>query len=337
MSASLNHDARLTRLQAAAPQLAAAFGLDLQGVRRLPSLSRAVFALEDAAGRYVLRVHHEREQGAQLDSLLTWLQALADARLRVPRPLPAATGAWLAQVPVDGLPGQQPCSLLTWLPGASLPPESLTPAQARAMGDLLARLHNLAAQWSPPPNFARPRLDADGLFGAHSPYACATGDALFTPELRELLAAVAQRTRAVMQRLDAQPESCGLIHADFIVKNCLFSDAGVAALDFDDCAWGYFLYDLAPALLQFSALPAQAALTEALWTGYCARRPVVQTQRRKLETLVAARLAASCRWLAANQHAPTVRAQTAELLAQRTLTLRDFLATGRVRRRSLML
>ncbi len=337
MSASLNHEARLALLQAAAPTLGAAFGLDVLRVHRLPSLSRAVFALEDAAGRYVLRVHHDHERGEQLNSLLTWLQALAGTGLCVPRPLPGVAGAWLAQVQVDGLPGQQRCSLLTWLPGAALAPESLTPAQARAMGDLLARLHNFATRWSPPPGFARPRLDADGLFGAHSPYASATGDALFTPELRELMAAVAQGTRELMQRLDAQPDVRGLIHADFIVKNCLFSDAGVSALDFDDCAWGYFLYDLAPAILQFSALPGQAALAEALWTGYTLRRPVAQTQCSELETLVAARLAASCRWLAANQHAPQVRAQTPELLAQRTITLRDYLATGRVRRRSAML
>ena len=334
----MNHEARLALLEAAAPQLGAVYGIEVLRVRRLPSISRAVFALEDASGRYVLRVHHQGESRVQLDSLLTWLCSLAGVgQLCVPRPLATAQGALLAEVRVDGLPGLQPCSLLSWLPGASLAPEALVPGQARAMGELLAQLHDFAAQWRPPPGFARPCLDAAGLFGERSPYASDAGDALFSSELRGLMAAVAQRTQMLMQRLDAQPDARGLIHADFIAKNCLFTGAGACALDFDDCAWGYFLYDLAPAMLQFSALPGHTNLAEALWAGYTARRPLPQTQRNELETLVAARLVASCRWLAANQQVPQLRAQTAELLAQRAATLRDYLDTGRVRRRSAML
>ena len=334
----MNHEARLALLEAAAPQLGAAFGIEALRVRRLPSISRAVFALEDASGRYVLRVHHAGESCIHLESLLIWLQALSGAgRLCVPRPLTTVQGPLLGEVNVAGLPDVQRCSLLSWLPGVSLTPEALAPGQARAMGELLARLHDFAAQWRPPPGFARPRLDAAGLFGEHSPYASDAGDALFSSELRGLMAAVAQRTQRLMQRLDAQPHARGLIHADFIAKNCLFTDAGACALDFDDCAWGYFLYDLAPAMLQFSALPGHTALAEALWAGYTARRPLPQAQRNDLETLVAARLVASCRWLAANQHVMQVRARTAQLLAQRAATLRNFLVTGRVRRRSAML
>ena len=44
----MNHEARLALLEAAAPQLGAAFGIEVLRVRRLPSISRAVFALEDA-------------------------------------------------------------------------------------------------------------------------------------------------------------------------------------------------------------------------------------------------------------------------------------------------
>ena len=88
MSASISHEMRLALLEAAAPQLGAAYGIEVLRVRRLPSISRAVFALEDAGGRYVLRVHQGQERGDQLESLLVWLQALAVAgRLCVPRPL----------------------------------------------------------------------------------------------------------------------------------------------------------------------------------------------------------------------------------------------------------
>ncbi len=336
MDAGLEHEARLAALERSAPSLARAFGLDLHGVRRLPSISRAVFALDTAAGRFVLRLHPGAACPGHLESTLLWLEALVGAGFRVPRPLRTGEGALLVETRVDGPAGMQRASLLTWLPGESLAPEQLEPRHARAMGDMLARLHDCAMRWSPPPGFTRPLLDAGGLFGARSPYA-ADADAHFSGELQEVMAEVARRTRALMQRLDATSDARGLIHADFIVKNCLFAATGIAALDFDDCAQGYWLYDLAPATLQFSARPAAAELAVALWAGYTARRPLPASQRADLETFVAARLAASCRWLLANRHVARVRAQTPALLAQRTAELRAYLDTGRVRRRSAML
>ncbi len=337
MGVANEHDRRLALLEAAAFRAGGLFGIEVQRVSRLPSLTRAVFALDCAAGRYVLRMHAADERSDQLESLLRWLQALTTAGLCVPRPLTMEDGRPLAEVAVAGLPGRQRCSLLTWLPGESLKPEQLTPGHARSMGGLLARMHDCAANWQPPAGFVRPRLDAGGLFGQGSPYASDSAAEFFSAELRQTMAAVAERTRALMQCLDAEAGAFGLVHADLIAKNCLFVEHGVCALDFDHCAWGYYLYDLAPAMLQFSALPAREALAEALWTGYTARRPMASQWRDGLETFVAARLVASCRWLAANREVPQVRAQMEQLLAQRTATLRDYLATGRLRRRSTML
>ena len=337
MDAAIGHDGRLAALEAAAPRASRLFGIKVQGVRRLPSLTRAIFALDSPEGRHVLRIHAASERSDHLESTLRWLQALATAGLRVPRPLTAGDGRLLADIAVTGLPGIQHCSLLTWLRGESVTPEALTPVQARAMGAFLARLHDSAARWQPPPGFVRPRLDAEGLFGHCSPYGSDAAEELFSQELREAMTAVEQGTRSLMRVLDAQTGAFGLIHADLIAKNCLFVEGSVCALDFDSSAWGYCLYDLAPAMLQFSALPNREALSEALWAGYTTRRPLPPQQREDLEVLVAARLVASCRWLAANRHAPAVRAQMNDLLAQRTMTLRDYLATGRVRRRSAML
>ena len=336
MDASLDHDARLARLEAAAPEMGAAFGIAARRVRRLPSVTRAVFALEGEEGRFVLRVHGDDESREHIESLLRWLRALAEGGLPVPRPLCAGLGDMLPEQVVAGLPGRQRCSLLTWLEGATLTPQELTPDHLRAMGELLAHLHDFAACWRTPPGFARPRLDADGLFGERSAGAEAD-EACFSAELREAMRHVERQTRALMRRLDATPAAQGLIHGDLIAKNCLFRDDGVCALDFDGCGHGYFLYDLAPAMLQVSALTRRRALADALWTGYTTRRPLPEARRAELEVFVAARLAASCRWLAAHRHVPAVCARMADLLAQRTLTLRDYLATGRVRRRSAML
>ncbi len=331
------HDLRHPALEAAAPEIAATFGLALRGIRRLPSLTRPVFALETGVGRFVLRVHPEDARADELNSLLTWLEALAAAGLPVPRPRRTLQGTWLSEHTLGGLPGLQRCSLLTWLDGTALTPEEMTPDHATAMGDLLARLHDFAARWPAPAGFVRPCLDADGLFGERSPYASKGSEGLFSAELREAMHGVELRTRALLHRMRDSPDAWGLIHGDLIAKNCLFGDDGTCALDFDNCGRGCFLYDLAPATLQFSGLPAGEALARALWTGYTARRSLSPARRADLETLVAARLAASCRWLVAHRQAPALRGRVEDLLEQRTSTLRDYLTTGRVRRRSEML
>jgi Ser/Thr protein kinase RdoA (MazF antagonist) len=40
----------------------------------------------------------------------------------------------------------------------------------------------------------------------------------------------------------------GLIHADLRLANLMVDDQGLTAIDFDDCGFGWWVYDLASAL-----------------------------------------------------------------------------------------
>jgi Ser/Thr protein kinase RdoA (MazF antagonist) len=128
-----------------------------------------------------------------------------------------------------------------------------------------------------------------------------------------------------------------MIHGDFITKNTIFQGDQVCALDFEYCAFGYFLYDLAPALLGLSPLEHYAMLKDALWQGYTAYRPLPDRYRDYLETFVAGRHVASCRWIASNLDNPQIREHAPQILADRTDELRDFLRTGRLERKSAIL
>jgi Ser/Thr protein kinase RdoA (MazF antagonist) len=222
---------------------------------------------------------------------------------------------------------------MSWLEAEPAAVAAITPEQAAQVGTFLARLHQFSASYQPPAGFERPRLDWTGLFSDDSIYASA-GDSVFSAEQVAVMRAVAERVRETMQALDAQPDSFGLIHGDFIAKNVLFSESQVCALDFEYCAFGYYLYDLAPALLGWNALPAYADLKAALWETYSRQRPQVADQAEYLETLVAGRHVASCRWIASNLHNPKIRNAAPEILAQRSDELRGFLATGQLLRES---
>jgi Ser/Thr protein kinase RdoA (MazF antagonist) len=129
-------------------------------------------------------------------------------------------------------------------------------------------------------------------------------------------------------------------------------------LDFDDCGYGYFLYEFAPLLLfvrpphsqiqpvtsgdtgssvtnpprpEGEGLGVRAkyqALKSAAWESYTAVRPQPDWQFGALETLVAGRFAASCLWVASHHDHPAYRDKAPAILAERITRLTAFLETG---------
>jgi Ser/Thr protein kinase RdoA (MazF antagonist) len=131
-----------------------------------------------------------------------------------------------------------------------------------------------------------------------------------------------------MRLLDAIPGSFGLIHADLIWKNVLYHVSGVGAVDFDDCAFGYLLYDLAPMLLSFKDEQNGGELRQALWEGYTSINTLPDSYSAYTETFVAARHMASIRWIAGNTSNPSVRDRAPEIIAHRVRQLARFVETG---------
>ena len=254
--------------------------------------------------------------------------------MRAPCPIATTDGALLVELAHDDLPPPHSAfaCLFDFLPGESKPASDLTGDDVHKVGQYLARLHR-DAQFEPPADFVRPRLDADGMYGSNSPYASAHEDWLSNEQLA-VCASVEDAARDCMARLADAPDSFGLIHADLLAKNILFQDGEVAALDFEFCAHGFFLYDLAPLLWQLKGERADdyEELESAMWAGYAALRPSVEPLRDMLATLISARQLASCCWLSQNRHNPHVRDIAPELIASRVKELRAFLDTGELQR-----
>lgn len=319
--------------------------IDAQAISWLGYSSNAVFKVESDAGDYVLRLQPAwRANVAQVRSELAWLRAIRHASsLQAPFPVPAAgknDDALLVEVAHPQLPPPHSvlACLFEFIHGESKPATALGCADVHAVGRYLAQLHTLA-QIDPPADFDRPRFDAQGLFGGDSPYAAQHVCQALTMAQLEICEAVARAVENVLSQLNQREAAFGLIHADLLAKNILFTDAGIAALDFEHCAWGCYLYDLAPLLWQLKGeRPDDYAQLEAsLWDGYTASLANEHPPRDCLETFIAARQLASCRWLLNNRDHPQIRALTPTLLRGRIDELRDFLACGKLQRRTVTL
>jgi hypothetical protein len=113
---------------------------------------------------YLLRLHWPGYQNdGAVDSELKWLHALSSAGLPVPQPVATTKGELSARVSVPGVPEARRCSLLRWVKGR-MASKRVHPWHMKAIGRLMARLHNHASSWRPPSGFVRRHYDRNGLW-----------------------------------------------------------------------------------------------------------------------------------------------------------------------------
>jgi Ser/Thr protein kinase RdoA (MazF antagonist) len=151
------------------------------------------------------------------------------------------------------------------------------PVYLHRLGSIMAQLHNHVGQWHPPPGFVRMRWNWETFFGDTMVYggigAADVWDLLPGP-LRRSFDLVASRMERVMTELDRGSGDVGLIHADLHLDNALFWRDQVRIIDFDDCGFGYWLYDIAVALWELRHRNDYEQFRAALFQGYSRHRPL---------------------------------------------------------------
>lgn len=265
--------------------------------RLIKNRENAVFEVEFAKARAALRLHRPGYQSAAAIRSELWLTSeLAQAGVAVPLPLLTQAGKMLVDLG-DG----RIASAILWADGAAIGQGGVPLAQPvarqveihRALGCLLAQMHDVADRLALPVGFVRPDWGLAGLLG-ETPF---WGRFWEHPGLSASQGAVlrAARTHA-RHRLADYRGSQGLIHADAIRENILDHGTGLTLIDFDDCGFGYRLYDLGTALRDNLAEPALPALAAALLEGYGTLRPLEPQDRAMLPVFVLLRTLASVGW-----------------------------------------
>ncbi len=192
-------------------------------------VSNSNWLLETTGGRFILTMYERRIDIAQLPFFLRLLDHLAAAGCAVPATIHDGSGEALREV--DG----KAVALIEFLPGVS--PNEPTPAQARAVGAALARVHLAAKDFAPRrANDLAPKdtsliLDKCGTDALHSIDAA-------LPEVSE------RAYRVVEQWPDNLPRS--IIHSDLFPDNVLMLGEEVSGMiDFYFAAHDMMAYDLA--------------------------------------------------------------------------------------------
>ena len=200
---------------------------------------------------YALRIR--RMVGAYREQIESELIFLRDLRrgvgLDIPAPVATRTGELYSLLP-DGADVYMGV-LFTWVPGVHVGGADITPVQMGQMARAVAQLHMFSRTYMPPPGFLRPTYDSTWFLGATSWRASADFVKLLDPEAAACLHRASDTVGAFLQTFPQNAETFGLIHYDLHAGNFLFTKDAANLIDFDECGWGYYLFDLAHILFEF--------------------------------------------------------------------------------------
>lgn len=247
-------------------------------------------------GRYLLRVLAADHWDYALGEM-TWLAALSEeAGLPVPAPVPTPKGELLVRVRTPGIPEGRLVSLMRWVEGRK-PGRALTLSQFKTWGAMVARLHAFAAGWQPPEGFQRYVWDWEGLLGGRD-FSCSVGELVdsMPSHLREPFQAVSTEARDVMASLGNSPQVYGMVHGDMYAENILIKGNQVIPIDFEDCGFGYYLWDIAVALEAQPWGDDWFRQRDAFLEGYTRVRALPEDQLRHLDLFAAANYATGVLW-----------------------------------------
>jgi Ser/Thr protein kinase RdoA (MazF antagonist) len=280
------------RFLPAAREALAAFPVLARDLQPVWLSENATFKVTDQEGRVLaLRLHRPGYHTlAELESERDWTSALNAAGVAAPIGLRTHRDAWyvpVATVEDTGL-GVRLAGLTTWTDGEVLRDvlDRDSPVAAaehfRRLGETVAALHAQAADWTPPLNFTRHSLDAEGLVGAAPLWGPFWKSPALSSTERALLRNARQRLAAALERLGRGSDTFGLIHADLHPGNVLTKDGVQTVIDFDDAAFGWRAFDIAVAVGRHWREADFDGILAAFLKGYAA----VRLPDRNTETLV---------------------------------------------------
>lgn len=269
------------------------------------------YLLSNSAGseRKILRIHRTDYHSLEaIKSELAWIDALReDEGVHTPRILPGLNGERIHLIKTDEVPEGRQCVFFEYLTGDEPDEDNLLPAFPD-LGEITARMHRHARNWTLPEGFERFHWNVETAFGDaphwghwhHGPNLNSERLKLFS----RLVATVSDR----LGRFGDSHERYGLVHADMRLANLLIYEGDTQVIDFDDSGITWYLYDLATALSFIEERPDVPELIAAWLEGYRREEEISQAEEDEIPTFLMLRRMLILSWM--GSHSETDLAQS---------------------------
>lgn len=275
-------------------------------VRLLNRSGNTTYMVEDKEKgmRRVLRInrpgyHTENE----LIGELLWMEEIRNhTRLAVPEPIAGLNGEYVQTLKHARLSRPHNCIMFSFLEGQ--PPDENDEhglvIQFYKLGEITAMLHQNVMQWSKARDICRFKWDYDSMLGENPRWGRWQKAAGISPGTKSLCRRAAEVIRHRLELFGKTPDRFGLIHADLRLANLLVNRDKIAVIDFDDCGFGWFLYDLGAAVSFIEHKPYVPYLMASWLDGYRNIRCISRTEEKEMSTFIMLRRLVLMGWLASH-------------------------------------
>jgi Ser/Thr protein kinase RdoA (MazF antagonist) len=116
-----------------------------------------------------------------------------------------------------------------------------------------------------------------------------------------VLARLDEALRARLGAFGQGPERYGLVHADTRLANLLVYAGSVSVIDFDDCGFSWYLYDLGTSVSFFEHSPEVPGLVDSWLTGYRRAARLSAPDEAEIWTFIMFRRLLLLAWIGSHQ------------------------------------
>ncbi len=220
------------------------YGIPADSIHLLDGFESFIYEFERPDGRFILRIGHSSRRSPDLIAgEVDWINFLAAGGAGVARAVLSQNGNLVEPV-ADGQGGQFLCTAFVRAPGGEVKKEQVNERLFFNYGKLMGRMHALAKTYTLP-NPAWKRSEWNDPEMLYADRWLDSGDEKILAPYGEL--------KEHLFRLPEDPDSYGMIHQDAHPGNFFVDeDYRITLFDFDDCAYGHFIYDIAMVLFYSS-------------------------------------------------------------------------------------
>jgi Ser/Thr protein kinase RdoA (MazF antagonist) len=260
-----------------------------------------------------LRVHRPQYNSiTEIASELCWIEALRrDAGVFTPEVVTARDGSRFVVVE-DAVTGPRVCVLFRRCPGVEPGVDDGLVASFERLGQASASIHRHSERWTAPPWFVRRTWDFDTTLGDRPHWGRWSARADVGQAEANILRRASEEIRDRLAVYGSGLGRFGLVHADMRLANVLLDGPRTYVIDFDDCGYSWYLYDLATALTFLEDASFVPELIAAWLGGYRRVRSLDRADLAAIPSLMMLRRILVVAWLASHADAELVRTDGAD-------------------------
>jgi Ser/Thr protein kinase RdoA (MazF antagonist) len=315
MKESFNKSSYLSqvrRLRALASKALVEYPIKVKTINFIHHGENTTFRIVATNGQtYLLRIHrNDYHTKSAIVEEMSWLNHLSKRGLSVPNPVTSKNGNLVETIEHHDIQGSRNCSVFKWIHGGFIR-KSVKPQHMFEIGQLLADFQNNTPKGK---TDNRQYWTAGGLVGSNPKFGSLDKLVGISSKQQNTLTNARKTILKKLKQFEKRyPSKQGLIHADLHFGNIVSNGKNLGAIDFDDCGYGFFAYDLAiPYISVQSSLGAKkkhlfAEYKKALIDGYKTKRKWDKEDDTIFPHLVTARKLLMLGWLNSRSDNPRLK------------------------------